>query len=120
MGEMADFYLSSQNDYEFYEECALQGYRAPSYVYRMPTFEDIKSPAGKRYFPKKQPSSRAERKAPDGCWIDKNGEVHEIRGMSDQYLNNLIAFLEKHPHLIKQNPANFEQMIEERYRRTKL
>lgn len=52
MGEMADFYLSSQNDYEFYEECALQGYRAPSYVYRMPTFEDIKSPAGKRYFPK--------------------------------------------------------------------
>lgn len=120
MGEMSEFFLESQNDYDFYEECALQGYRVPSYVYRMPTFDDIQSPTGKRYFPKRKPASAASRKIPDGCWIDKNGEIHKITEMSDRYLNNLISFLEKHPQLIKQSPSNFEQMIEERYRRMKL
>lgn len=30
MGEMAEFFLESQDDFDFYEECALQGYRVPS------------------------------------------------------------------------------------------
>ena len=39
MGEMADLFLSSQDDIDFYEECAMQGYKVPDYAMRMPTLE---------------------------------------------------------------------------------
>lgn len=119
MGEMADLFLSSQDD-DCYEEDAMQGYSIPYHAALLPTLGSItscyvttpKSVTGlrRRSFPK-------ERACPTGCWVDKNGEVQEISKMTDRYLNNLIRFLEKNPILIKQNCASFEQMIEERYRR---
>lgn len=119
MGEMAEFFLESQDDFDFYEDCASEGYQVPSYVYRMPTFDDIQSPTGtgKRYFPKQKPTSAPFRQIPDGCWIDKNGELHEIKDMSDRYLDNLIAFFKRNPRLISQNSTTFEQMIVEKCRR---
>ena len=118
MGEMAVLFLSSQDDIDFYEECAMQGYKVPDYAMRMPTLESGSSvyevPLGA------SSTSYRQRTCPAGCWVDKNGEVHKIIDMTDQYLNNLISFLEKNPLLIKQNCSLFEQMIEERYRRRRL
>lgn len=119
MGEMAEFFLESQDDFDFYEDCISEGYQVPSYAYRMPTFDDIQAPTGtgKRYFPKQKPTSVPFRQIPDGCWIDKNGELHEIKDMSDRYLDNLIAFFKRNPRLISQNSTTFEQMIVEKCRR---
>ena len=118
MGEMADLFLSSQDDIDFYEECAMQGYKVPDYAMKMPTLDSSQSV---HKIPLRASSaSYRQRTCPAGCWVDKNGEVHKIYDMTDQYLNNLIAFLEKNPVLIKQNCSLFEQMIEERYRRRRL
>ena len=118
MGEMADLFLSGQDDIDFYEECAMQGYKVPDYAMGMSTLDRV--PPIHKVSPKAPSSSYGQRTCPAGCWVDKNGEVHKISDMTDQYLNNLIGFLEKNPVLIKQNCVLFEQMIEERYRRRRL
>lgn len=120
MGEMADLFLSSQDDIDFYEDFAMQGYKVPDYAMRMPTLDReplFRTTMSKAPSARSKPSYHKKRTCPAGCWVDKNGEVQEISKMTDQYINNLIGFLEKNPLLIQQNCAAFEQMIEERYKR---
>ena len=67
MGEMADLFLSSQDDIDFYEECAMQGYKVPDYAMRMPTLESGSSvyevPLGA------SSTSYRQRTCPAGCWV---------------------------------------------------
>lgn len=113
---MAELFLSSQDDIDFYDDCAMQGYGSPSRVYGLP---DSHQPTSYYEGSKSKTLHRksGSRAMPTGCWVDKNGEVQKISEMTDQYLNNLIRFLERNPQLIKQNYTTFEQMIEERYSR---
>lgn len=127
MGEMADLFLSSQDDIDFYDECAAMGDRVPAWALRMPTLEPerpfvaaprehIPAHVGHRPSHKKR-SLPKPRVCPHGFWVDKNGELQEISKMTDQYLSNLISFLENNPALIQQNSSAFECLIEERYKR---
>ena len=120
MGEMAELFLASQDDIDFYEDCAGEGYSVPAWATRMPTFnrgpEECFTP-NRTQSTARRAYGLEERVCPQGCWMDKNGEVHEICKMTDRYLHNLIQFLEKNRLLLVQNLPAFERMIEERQRR---